>query len=225
MFDIENDIRIADTGDFQELFRICCLLHAENGAHPFSEVRSSAFIWKGCNKDNAIIGVIGPSDNIKAVIYLEVQSIYYSDDYQLGEAFNYVRVDCRKSDYAKQMINFAKKCADETGLDLTIGIISDARLDVKQRLYDRYLPRGGVFYIYNQRRDEIYKKIVEERIKNKIPRGEAVSTLAEKLYNAIPRSVEDPKWRELGGRRRESYCRTIRALVDDRNLIDAVSKP
>jgi GNAT superfamily N-acetyltransferase len=155
MFDIENDIRIADTDDFQELFRVCCLLHRENGQHEFSEPRSSAFIWRGCNKDNAVIGVIGPSDNIKAIIYLEVQQIYYSQDYQLYEAFAFVRPDCRKTDYAKRLLRFAKKCSDDTGLDLLIGIISDTRLAGKARLYDRELPRGGVFYNYRQPKSDI----------------------------------------------------------------------
>ena len=151
-FNIEHDIRVATPDDFQEIFRICCLLHQENGQHVFSEWRSRHFIWKGCNRDNAIIGVIGPSDNIKAVLYLEVQNIYYSDENQLGEAFNYVRPDCRKSDYAKRMIQFAKRCADETGLDLTIGVISDKRLEAKQRLYERLLPKGGIFCIYKPAR-------------------------------------------------------------------------
>jgi GNAT superfamily N-acetyltransferase len=152
VFDIENDIRIAGPDDFQEIFRICCLLHDENGQHPFSEYKARHVIWRGCNKDNAIIGVIGPSDNIKALIYLTVDPVYYSDDYQLIELWNYVRPDCRKSDYAKRMIQFAKRCSEETGLDLTIGVISDKRLEAKQRLYERLLPKGGVFFIFSPRK-------------------------------------------------------------------------
>lgn len=146
--DLENDIRIAGPDDYQELFRISCLLHRENGQHAFSEEKSKAFIWAGCNHDNAIVGVIGPSSDIKAMIYLQIQTIYYSDEFQLGEAFAYVRPDARKSDFAKRLIEFAKKCSEETGLDLMIGIISDHRLAAKKRLYDRQLPVGGTFYCY-----------------------------------------------------------------------------
>lgn len=148
MFDIENDIRIADTDDFQELFRICCILHKENGQFPFSEARSAAYIWRGCNRDNAIIGAIGPSDNIKAVIYLEVQPVYYSDSVQLAESFAFVRPDSRRSDFAKKLVRFAKKSAEETGVCLIIGIISDHKLEAKRRLYERELPLGGYFYNY-----------------------------------------------------------------------------
>ena len=147
-FDIENDIRVATPDDFQEIFRICCLLHAENGQNSFSEWRARNFIWKGCNQDNSLVLVIGPSNNIKAVLYLEVQPIYYSDEVQLGEAFNYVRPDCRKSDYAKRLIRYAKRCAAAANVHLTIGIISDIRLEAKQRLYERELPKGGVFFIF-----------------------------------------------------------------------------
>ena len=152
-FNIEHDIRIADPNDYQEIFRICCLLHSENGMHSFSEHKTKHLIWRGCNKDGASVGVIGPSDNIKAVIYLLVDPVYYSDEFQLLELWNYVRPDCRKSDYAKRMIQFAKRCSDETGLDLTIGVISDKRLEAKQRLYERLLPKGGTVFIYRPQRE------------------------------------------------------------------------
>jgi GNAT superfamily N-acetyltransferase len=105
------------------------------------------------NKDNAIVGVIGPSDNIKAIIYLCVDQVYYSEEVQLVEMWNFVRKDCRKSDYAKRMIQFAKKCADDVGCDLTIGIISDERLEAKERLYARLLPKGGTFFIYHGKKE------------------------------------------------------------------------
>ena len=152
MFNIDHDIRIADQDDFQEIYRVCCLLHSENGQHEFSEHKVRHLIWRGCNKDNSIVGVIGPSDNVKAVIFLLVDPVYYSEEHQLLELWNYVRPDCRKSDYAKRMIQFAKRCSDETGLDLTIGVISDKRLEAKQRLYERLLPKGGAFFIYSPRK-------------------------------------------------------------------------
>jgi hypothetical protein len=152
--DIENDIRIAGPEDYQEAFRIACLLHHENGQHKFSEPKVKEFIWHGCNRLNAMMGVIGPPTNLKAMIYLQVQPIFYSDEFQLGEVFNYVRPDFRRSDYAKRMICFAKKCADETGLDLMIGVISDERLAAKKRLYQRLLPEGGVFFNYRPKSKE-----------------------------------------------------------------------
>ncbi|MEJ0093321.1 MAG: GNAT family N-acetyltransferase [Methylocella sp.] len=146
--DIDNVLRIATTDDYQEIFRICCVLHQENGQHEFSEEKAKNVIWRGVNRQNAIIGVIGPSNDIRAVIYLEICPVYYSDEMQLLELFNFVRPDYRKSDYAKRMIQFAKHAADQTGLDLLIGVISDTRLEAKKRLYERLLPVGGVFFNY-----------------------------------------------------------------------------
>ena len=147
MIDIENDIRTATPEDYQEIFRLTCLLHNENGQFKFSEEKVKRLVWDGCNGNGALIGVIGPHDNIKAMIYLQIQPIYYSDEFQLGEVFNFVRKDCRKSDYAKRMIGFAKKCAEETGLTVSIGIISDIRLEPKRRLYERQLPLAGYWFI------------------------------------------------------------------------------
>lgn len=143
-----NEIRIATPDDFQELFRICCLLHAENGQHEFSEFKVRHVIWRGVNREDSIIGVIGAPNDIKAIIYLVIDPVYYSNEFQLLELWNFVRPDCRKSDFAKRMIQFAKRCADESGLHLTIGVISNERLEAKERLYARLLPKGGAFYIY-----------------------------------------------------------------------------
>jgi hypothetical protein len=147
-FDIENDIRLATPDDFQELFRIACLLHSENGAHAFSKDKVTKLIWRGCNRDNSIIGVIGNHNDIRAMIFLSIEQPYYSDEHQLVELWNYVRPDSRKSDFAKKMILFAKKCAVDTKLVLMIGVISSKQLEAKSRLYSRLLPAGGTFFIY-----------------------------------------------------------------------------
>ena len=150
-FDLENDIRVATPDDFQDLFHVCHALWKENGQHPWSEEKAKNFIWKGCNRDNAFIFVIGPINDIRAVLYLEVQQVYYSDECQLGEAFLYVREDCRRINYAKRLIVHAKRCSEETQLDLMMGIISDHRLAAKKRLYDREFTEGGNGTFYNYR--------------------------------------------------------------------------
>lgn len=154
---IDTDIRVAGPDDFQEMFRVCCLLHHENGQHEFSEAKARDFLWRGCNRDHALVGVIGPSNDIKAILYLEVMPVYYSDDVQLYEKFMFVRPDCRKSDYAKRLLLFAKRAADELGCDLTIGIISDDKLAAKERLYARHLPKGGTFFVYRPRHQDQVK--------------------------------------------------------------------
>lgn len=145
---IDTIIRTATPDDYQELFRISLLLHAENGQHPLSIERTKATIWRGCNRDQSIIGVIGPHDNIKAMLILQIQTLDYSDDLRLVEIWNYVRPDARKSDFAKRMLRFAKRCADESGLVLLMGILTNERLTEKERLYERELPKAGTLFRY-----------------------------------------------------------------------------
>jgi hypothetical protein len=145
---IDNKVRIGEPSDFQELFRICCLLHAENGSHSFNELKVREIIWRAVNRDGGIVAVIGPHDDIKAMLLLTIDEIFYSDEQVLNERWHFVRPDCRRSDFAKQMIKFAKKCADETGLMLYIGIISEKQLEAKRRLYERLLPLGGYWFTH-----------------------------------------------------------------------------
>lgn len=146
--DSSNALRVAGPDDFQEIFRISCLLHAENGSHSFNEMKVREIIWRGVNRWEAICAVIGPPTDIKAMLMLAIEEVRYSDDHEIVEIWNFVRPDCRRSDYAKQMITFAKKCADETGLFLSIGVISEKKLEAKRRLYERMLPLGGYWFIY-----------------------------------------------------------------------------
>jgi GNAT superfamily N-acetyltransferase len=148
---MSDALRIATPDDFQEIFRICCLLHAENGQHPFNELKVRQIIWRGVNRWGALCAVIGSPADIKAMILLTIEEVYYSDAHEIVERWAYVRPDCRRTDYAKQLIGFAKKCADETGLSLSIGIISDDRLAAKRRLYERSLPLGGYWFTYRPR--------------------------------------------------------------------------
>ena len=146
--DAPDRLRTATQEDFLELLRISKMLHEENGQHPLSERKLWELLTRGICRDGAIIGVIGDPGDIKAMIFLGVESCYYSDDLIIVERWAFTRPDCRKTDFAKRLIRFAKHCADQTGLELNIGIISDERLAAKERLYARELPKGGSFFVY-----------------------------------------------------------------------------
>jgi hypothetical protein len=149
-----DTLRIAGPDDFQELFRICCLLHKENGQFSFSELKVREIIWRSVNRDGGLVAVIGSPSDIKAMILLTIEEVYYSQDQEIVERWNFVRPDCRKTDYAKQMIRFAKRCAAETGLVTSLGIISDERLAAKRRLYERELSLAGYWFTIRPKRAE-----------------------------------------------------------------------
>src|SRR5271154_420872 len=114
----ETVIRTATSADEGGLLNLCKLMHEEQGAHPLNWNKVVPMIRRATTRQGAMAGVIGTPDNIKAGILLYLDPIWYSDDFQLLELFNFVREDSRKSDYAKRMIEFAKSASDKLQIDL-----------------------------------------------------------------------------------------------------------
>jgi len=55
-----------------------------------------------------------------------------------------------KENYAQRMIEFAKDCAIEIGLPLTIGVLTNQRMEGKVRLYQRSLGvPAGAWFVFN----------------------------------------------------------------------------
>lgn len=146
------DIRMADEHDEFEIFKLCSLMHSEQPYHPLAWDKIVPMVRLATQKTperRGIIGCIGERHDLKAAIFLLLEPIWYSDDWQLLEFFNYVREDARRSNYAKQLIKYAKGCADNIGVDLTIGVFSNVRTAEKCRLYSRLVPKMGEFFCYS----------------------------------------------------------------------------
>lgn len=145
----QSPIRLADEDDEFEIFKLCSMMHAEQPYHPISWNKIVPMVRLATRRQRGIIGVIGERHDLKAGIFLLLDPIWYSDDWQLLEFFNYVRPDARHSRYAGDMIRYAKRCADELGVDLTIGVFSNIRTAEKCRLYGRLVPKMGEFFCYS----------------------------------------------------------------------------
>ena len=130
---------------------LCRMLHSENGQHNRNDDKVRGMVRRALCHQGGIIGVIGEGDNLKGCILLLIDPVWYSDEYQLLELFNFVHPDHRKSAYAKELIEFGKKCADELHIDLMIGVLSNIRMEAKVRLYGRLLEKGGEFFIHRSR--------------------------------------------------------------------------
>lgn len=142
-------VRKADASDETELMEICRALHQENGLFTMSEDKVRGMLWKAFNKQGAIIGALGPPGHIEGAIYLIISDYWYSNDWHLSELFSYVLPQYRKSNNAKELITFAKRCEQEIGIPLVIGVISNERTEGKVRLYQRQLGKpAGAFFIY-----------------------------------------------------------------------------
>lgn len=155
-----TDVRLAHPEEEDDLLVLCREIHREQPMHTYDEERVRAMVRRALNQDNAIMAVIGKPGDLRAALLLLIDPIWWSDSLQLLELFNFVREDHRKSTYAKQLIQYAKHCSDETGLDLTIGVLANKRTEAKIRLYERQqLPRCGAFFVYSPSDPDRHKEI------------------------------------------------------------------
>lgn len=112
-----------------------------------SRTKITEMMRKAFDNDGAILGAIGPVGKVEGIIYLAIGQFEYSDEWLIFEIFNYVHPSFRRSTNAKDMISFGKRCADELGIRLAIGVVSNERTKAKMALYARQLgdPVGGYF--------------------------------------------------------------------------------
>lgn len=149
-------VRLAHRGDIQQLIALGRMLHAENAMLPWDEERVAELVTAYCTyqttKYFADPGMIAVIENDKhelvAMIALRITQLWYSSSPILEELFNFVHPEHRKSTYAKSLIQYAKSLADDLRLPLLIGIVSNDRTEQKIRLYQRYLPFAGAFFVY-----------------------------------------------------------------------------
>jgi hypothetical protein len=145
----EGPVRIADATCEDEAMRLCRELHKENGLFSLNEDKVRATLRKAFDRHGGILGIIGTPSHIEAMICMVISSFWYSDDPHLEELFIFVCQEHRKSKHAVELIRFAKWAADEGGIPLVIGVISDERTAGKVRLYQRELDRPiGNFFVY-----------------------------------------------------------------------------
>ncbi len=142
-------VRIAESRDEEEVMRLCLLLHEENGLFPVNQDKVRAMMRRAFNRDGGVLGVIGESGKIEAMIFMLVSTFWYSDQPHLEELFSYVHPDYRKSKNAVDLMEFAKWCSDQSGFPLVIGVISNERTAEKVRLYQRQFDKPmGNFFLY-----------------------------------------------------------------------------
>jgi len=144
-------VRLAVPSDEEGLMQHVHMLHGENGLFPLSEIKARSIIGRALNRQGIIIGVIGDAD-LEASICLCLDQPYYSDAFQLTELWNFVAPPRpKRAGHAKKMIEFAKMCSDRMAIPLTVGVLSNERVEAKQRLYERQLEPAGVFFVHNGR--------------------------------------------------------------------------
>lgn len=151
-------VRLAVKAEEEEIMEMCREIHSENGMVAMSEGKVRGMLNKAFNKEGGIIGVIGNPGALEAIIMIVMTKQWSSDDDHLEELFAYVRrpfrtkyngTDTIRIPHAEALVNFAKKCSDEIGIPLVIGIITNKRTAGKVRLYRSILgyPAGAYFVV------------------------------------------------------------------------------
>lgn len=148
-------VRLASKSEEAELMEMCREIHAENGLVSMSEEKVKAMLNRAFNREGGIIGVIGKPGSLEAIIMIVMTNFWSSEDTHLEELFSYVRRPFRRKlngpdmPHAEALVNFAKKCSDDIGVPLVIGIITNNRMAGKVRLYRKVLgyPAGAYFVV------------------------------------------------------------------------------
>jgi hypothetical protein len=140
-------VRKARLADRDVILEMCEKNWQENGQFSLDMAKVTAMVDRAFGKKDAIIGLVGQKDRVEGMILLLIAQFWYTQDWCLEEIQNFVLPDYRRSTHAKDMISFGKRCADEIGIPLVIGVVANERTKAKLELYRRQLgdPVGGYF--------------------------------------------------------------------------------
>jgi hypothetical protein len=151
-------VRLASRDEEEEIMEMCREIHSENGLVSMDEGKVRQMLHRAFNKEGGIIGIIGKPGALEAIIMIVMTNFWSSNETHLEELFSYVRrpfrtkfngPDTIKMPHAEALVLFAKKCSDEIGVPLVIGVITNKRMAGKVRLYRSILgyPAGAYFVI------------------------------------------------------------------------------
>lgn len=146
-------VRLASPPDEAGLLRLLEQMHAETGLFPYAPQNVRELVHTVLSPNGkapltpTIIGVVGHPSDLQASICITTSRLYYTDAWHLGDLWNFVRPDCRRSSHAKELLEFGKRCADSMGLPFVSGVVSNERTEAKMRLYRRRFGKcvGGYF--------------------------------------------------------------------------------
>lgn len=145
-------VRIATPEDFKEVMDLASQVSNENGIFSPTLEMVAGEIWAALHQDHGIVGVIGaPGDSLEGFVLLRVGNTWYSQAEIIEEKTVFVSRKFRsaKGGRARKLCEFSKKVADDLGLPLLIGILSNQRTKGKVEMYKRVFGEpAGAFFLY-----------------------------------------------------------------------------
>jgi GNAT superfamily N-acetyltransferase len=145
-------VRVGTPEDIDGCMELSLAACEENGFLYPSPRKLLMELWPALNRDKGIIGIIGkPGQKMEGAILLRIGQTWYSEQMTLEERAIFISPDFRsaKGGRARKLVDFAKKTADELGLPLMIGVLSNHRTEGKVRLYRRIFGEPtGAYWLY-----------------------------------------------------------------------------
>lgn len=151
-------VRVGTPEDLDEIMKIAMVAVEENGFLNPNPGKLASEIWPALHQDHGIVGVIGePGGLIEACVLLRIGQMWYSDTLVVEEraVFTHPEYRSAKGGRARKLCEFSKKVADDLGIPLIIGVLSNHRTEAKVRLYERQFGKPtGAFFLYGARTGE-----------------------------------------------------------------------
>lgn len=152
-------VEIATPKDQQEVFDLLCELHQENAMFEMDPEMVMSYIVRATNQDGGLIGVIKEKGKIVGCILLFSEKFWYAKSSYLAEYLNYIHPQYRKSNYAKDLIDFAKWSSEQMELPLIMGIMSTIRTRAKLHLLNKKMFFIGGLFAWNTGTTQQFEKI------------------------------------------------------------------
>jgi GNAT superfamily N-acetyltransferase len=154
----ELKIRMGTPEDIYEMMDLALMACEENGFVNPDKTKLMTELWQALNLNYGMVGIIGKENGpIEGAILLRIGPMWYSHDMVVEEKAIFIHPDHRgaKEGRARKLVEFAKQAADDLGIPLLIGVLSNKRTEGKIRLYERQLGKPtGAFFLYGARTGE-----------------------------------------------------------------------
>ncbi len=142
-------VRLATRADEAGLLELCRALHADNGIFEMEDDLVREMFKRAFDRQGGVIGVIDGKNELAAAILMALSHFWYSRQTHLEELFAFVKPSYRKSNYARELLDFAKECQRTLGVPLFTGIVTNKRTEAKVMMYRKKLgaPAGAFFVV------------------------------------------------------------------------------
>lgn len=140
-----------DPSDEDAIYALLLQLHKENGLFEVSEAKVRNYIRLGTQRRQGIIGIIRGPSGLEGTIGMALEQFWYTDEWCLIEQWTFVPEEFRRSTHAQKLIDYAKWAAEQLGVPVQLGILSNSRTEAKVRLYERRLRSAGGIFLHDPR--------------------------------------------------------------------------